>query len=77
MRKYFKILRFFAYNDILILIFVLKYLISLIKNFKINIDIRDYIELEDYITLEEWLKDNANDVLIYKDKTFLYRNIGA
>ena len=52
-------------------------LVSLIKNFKINIDIRDYIELEDYITLDEWLKDNANDVLIYKDKTFLYRNIGA
>ena len=55
------------------------------KNIEINkirpeyniIDIRDYIELEDYITLEEWLKDNANDVLIYKDKTFLYRNIGA
>ena len=52
-------------------------LTSLIKNFKINIDMRDYIELEDYITLEEWLKDSANDVLIYKDKTFLYHNTGA
>lgn len=52
-------------------------LVSLIKNFKINIDMRDYIELEDYITLEEWLKDSSNDVFIYKDKTFLYKNTGA
>lgn len=52
-------------------------LVSLIKNFKINIDMRDYIELEDYITLEEWLKDSSNDIFIYKDKTFLYKNTGA
>lgn len=52
-------------------------LVSLIKNFKINIDMRDYIELEDYITLEEWLEDSSNDVFIYKDKTFLYKNTGA
>lgn len=52
-------------------------LVSLIKNFKINIDMRDYIELEDYITLEEWLEDSSNDIFIYKDKTFLYKNTGA
>ena len=52
-------------------------LISLIENFKINIDFRDYIELNDYITLEEWLKDDFNDIIIYQDKTFLYSKIGA
>lgn len=52
-------------------------LVSLINNFKINIDMRDYIELEDYITLDEWLEDSSNDIFIYKDKTFLYKNTGA
>ena len=52
-------------------------LMSLIENFKINIDFRDYIELNDYITLEEWLKDDFNDIIIYQDKTFLYSKIGA
>lgn len=47
-------------------------LLSLIKNFDVNIDFRDYIELNDYISLEEWLKEDCNDVLIYQDKTFLY-----
>lgn len=47
-------------------------LLSLIKNFDVNIDFRDYIELNDYISLEEWLKEDYNDVLIYQDKTFLY-----
>ena len=47
-------------------------LLSLIKNFDINVDFRDYIELNDYISLEEWLKEDYNDVLIYQDKTFLY-----
>ena len=47
-------------------------LMSLVKNFKVNIDFRDYIELNDYISLEEWLKEDYNDVLIYQDKTFLY-----
>ena len=47
-------------------------LMSLVKNFNVNIDFRDYIELNDYITLEEWLKEDYNDVLIYQDKTFLY-----
>ena len=52
-------------------------LMSLIENFEINIDFRDYIELNDYITLEEWLKDDFNDIIIYQDKTFLYSKIGA
>ena len=52
-------------------------LMSLIENFKINIDFRDYIELNDYITLEELLKDDFNDIIIYQDKTFLYSKIGA
>ena len=47
-------------------------LLSLIKNFDVNIDFRDYVELNDYISLEEWLKEDYNDVLIYQDKTFLY-----
>lgn len=47
-------------------------LLSLIKNFDVDIDFRDYIELNDYISLEEWLKEDYNDVLIYQDKTFLY-----
>lgn len=47
-------------------------LLSLIKNFDVNVDFRDYVELNDYITLEEWLKEDYNDVLIYQDKTFLY-----
>lgn len=47
-------------------------LLSLIKNFDVNIDFRDYIELNDYMSLEEWLKEDCNDVLIYQDKTFLY-----
>ena len=47
-------------------------LLSLIKNFDVNIDFRDYIELNDYISLEEWLIEDYNDVLIYQDKTFLY-----
>ena len=47
-------------------------LLSLIKNFDINVDFRDYVELNDYISLEEWLKEDYNDVLIYQDKTFLY-----
>ncbi len=47
-------------------------LLSLIKNFDIDIDFRDYIELNDYISLEEWLSEDYNDVLIYQDKTFLY-----
>ena len=47
-------------------------LLSLIKNFDVNVDFRDYVELNDYISLEEWLKEDYNDVLIYQDKTFLY-----
>jgi hypothetical protein len=46
--------------------------LSLIKNFNVNVDFRDYVELNDYISLEEWLKEDCNDVLIYQDKTFLY-----
>lgn len=47
-------------------------ILSLIKNFNVNVDFRDYVELNDYISLEEWLKEDCNDVLIYQDKTFLY-----
>lgn len=50
---------------------------SIIKYFKLNIDIRDYIELNDYITLEEWLKEENNDVIFYQDHIFLYGKIGA
>lgn len=44
---------------------------NLIKQYKLKIDKRDYIELTDYISLKDWQKDVNNGIGYFPDGVYL------
>lgn len=52
---------------------------SIINNYNLKIDKRDYIDIEDYISLKEWEKENPNNRVLFteNDGFILLTSIGA
>lgn len=44
---------------------------DIIKNFHLNIDIKDYIEITDYISYKEWSDNLNNGIAYFKDGIYL------
>lgn len=44
---------------------------DIIKNFHLNIDIKDYIEITDYISYKEWSNNLNNGIAYFKDGIYL------
>lgn len=45
---------------------------NIIKKYKLNIDIRDYVEITDYISYHDWMHDN--DIAFLKDGIYLIKS---
>jgi len=45
---------------------------NIIKKYKLNIDIRDYVEITDYISYNDWIHDN--DIAFLKDGIYLIKS---
>ena len=50
---------------------------DMIKNYQLNIDIKDYVEISDYILFDEWLTIEGNGLLLLGPTTYLVTNVGA
>lgn len=44
---------------------------KIIEEFKLELDIRDYIEINDYIPLKEWQKNCNNGICYFSDGIYL------
>lgn len=44
---------------------------DIIKNFHLNIDVRDYVEIADYISYKEWSNNFNNGIGYFKDGIYL------
>lgn len=44
---------------------------NIIRNFHLNIDIKDYIEISDYISYKEWSNNLNNGIAYFKDGIYL------
>ena len=44
---------------------------NIIKNFHLNIDVKDYIEISDYISYKEWSDNLNNGIAYFKDGIYL------
>ena len=44
---------------------------NIIKEYKLKIDLRDYVELNDYISLKEWEQKTGNFLIKVKGSFFL------
>lgn len=51
--------------------FYKKYWKKIIKDYELNIDIRDYIELCDYIPYKEWSDNPDNGIAYFKNEIYL------
>ena len=46
----------------------------MIKNYQLNIDIKDYVEISDYILFDEWLTIEGNGLLLLGPTTYLIQD---
>lgn len=44
---------------------------DIIKDYQLNIDIRDYIEISDYVSYQEWKKDPNHGIAYFENEIFL------
>lgn len=44
---------------------------NIIKNFHLDIDIRDYVEIADYISYKKWSDNSNNGIAYFKDGIYL------
>ena len=45
--------------------------IKLVKKYKLDIDVRDYVEINDYLYLEDWLQIDGNKIIYDSNGIYL------